>query len=311
MNSKTFSPTLLLILIALMVNIKNAEAQKFYINLDGSYGFNANSASYGNASTFEAVNITQYNGVTASYNFNTGEVGNTSLAKGINFGGIIGYNICKHINVEVGGYYVPGMTASYNFSNIFYNEYSNYYTDNWKASMIRIVPAIKLTCDSAKWIPYIKMGMALGIISSMTNDETGVENSINNQIQTTSTSETNTKYTGPLAIGVMAALGVDYNITEMFGIFAEINYTGMSWAPTESVVTKATVNGSSILADLPLSSTQTNYSNTYTPPTITQLTNNYNALPASAIKQYYPFSTWGFNIGVKFNFGKRGDAKTN
>ena len=105
-----------------MVNIKNAEAQKFYINLDGSYGFNANSASYGNASTFEAVNITQYNGVTASYNFNTGEVGNTSLAKGINFGGIIGYNICKHINVEVGGYYVPGMTASYNFSNIFYNE---------------------------------------------------------------------------------------------------------------------------------------------------------------------------------------------
>jgi hypothetical protein len=314
MKSKTLSPALFLTLMLLLINITNTHAQRFYINLDGSYGFNASSASYGNASTFIAANVTQPNGVTAFYNVNYNETGNISLATGVNIGGIIGYNICKHFNVEVGCYSVAGNTESYNFSNIFYNQYSYYYTDNWKASMIRIVPAIKLACDSAKWIPYMKFGMAIGFISSMTNDETGVDNILVNQFNTTvttiSTSEVITKYTGSATIGFMAALGVDYSINERFGFFAEINYTGMSWAPTKSVITKSTFNGVDNLADLTTFQSQVNYVNTYTTPSITSLSTNFQSQPNTELKQYYPFSTWGFNIGVKFNFGKKTNANT-
>lgn len=285
----------------MILSISNYHAQGIYILAGGGYGFSA----FPEQIAFSYNSLQTINSHTQTSNEVIG-----SYASGINFNAAIGYNFSKqgynfskHIAVEIGVTYISGNTYEANGSwltNISYPYNTYNYTEKLNANMWRITPAIKIYTEPSVITPYLKAGVVLGIGGTLivNNDDTYINtDSLNNS--TTDVHSRTTKYTKGFSIGLMASLGADYNLNNQFGIYCELRFTGQTWAPEHSEITKMTYNGSDQLKGQTIASTQYNYSNNPS-----SNSNSDPNQPLQAFKTYYPFSDWGINIGIKYNFGR-------
>jgi len=159
--------------------------------------------------------------------------------------------------------------------------------------MLYITPAVIITPGLGKVNPYMRLGLNLGVLSniiSSTTYTTDFEGFVTNY-------EVTEKYTGGIAIGFNAAGGVDWQISDLITLFGEVDFNGISWAPTKSEITQYEVDGADQLSTLTENQKVTEYSKEV------DLNQNIpDTDPNQALLYNYPFSNAGKRVGIKFTW---------
>src|ERR1017187_3401574 len=186
-------------------------AQGFYINAGGGYGLQM-------ASLMVANNNSSSNGP----NNHIGVY--DSYGAGLNFGIAVGYQFSKHISAEINGNYLIGAYINNSNSQDSANKGNNTYkqvANTARATMLRLIPAIKLSMLPDDFTPYIKAGVVIGLMPAITGNSTETDK-YSTTLPTITSSDTiytkNYKYSGGASIGGMAAIGVDINVADFFMI---------------------------------------------------------------------------------------------
>jgi len=225
-----------------------------------------------------------------------------SLGKGLNFGLNLGYMFNGNIGIDLQCSYLLGdeVTGKFNFDGYSWSGsdttyYYHYYTESIKSQMFRVNPSIIIASGFDKLNPYAKFGVILGfgsITYKVLNEEY-----VNNQIQDIKVEKW--KYDGGMAFGISSALGLMYHISDLISVYGELDLVGMSYAPKKGVMTEYTINGADQLPELTTDDKEIDFVDDYTydndnPPSPAE--------PSKQLKNYWPYSSIGLNIGVRFSF---------
>ncbi|MFZ4400982.1 MAG: outer membrane beta-barrel protein [Bacteroidales bacterium] len=269
-NLKTW---MVLLLISLIIN--SVSAQGTFINLNVGYG---TAASEQNLSSLNFNNYTRQN------NFTTREQVNISFGKGLNIGGSIGYMFNENIGMELGISYLMGGKSEAR------DLYTNRTVDNTiYANMLRFNPSLIIAAGFKNINPYAKIGMLIGSGSILYE-------SIDNNNGDLWVSKT--KFNGGLAFGLNSAVGVLFSINENLSFFVELDMVNLSYAPTKSEITEASLNGSDQLPGMTTKERQTDFVDNYTTE---QGNPSPDSQPDKLLIEKYPFGSVGLNIGLKIN----------
>ncbi len=257
-----------LVFIASLVAFSIANAQGVYVNLGLGYNLNAakqvigTNQTIGNTPTVENVN--------------------GSYGKGFGFGLGLGYLFTENVGAELG------------FSMLFGSKYKTTYSDDQgstgngeaKGKIIRITPALKVT-GGEKMKPYAKFGLVLGLGAKgeMTYNETGVGYTL----------KVTEKYSGGMSMGWMGAFGVDYELSDMLGIFLELNSINQTWAPEKNAWSITQTSGNFSESESGNQTYEDKLSGTQSESAIFGVDNQ-------ELKEYHPFSSFGIHIGAKLAF---------
>jgi len=215
----------------------------------------------------------------------TKELVTGSYGKGLNFGATIGGMFNENIGAELTFSHLSG--AEYSLSD------TSGLTAQASGSMWRLIPALKFTAGKLVK-PYAKFGVVVGISPGM---EVSTLYNIPGYAQLSATD----KYSGNSTFGMMGALGFEDIFSGKTSFFIEAQFIGQTWAPKVDNYSY-TLSGSGI--------TTVHQSGTITFVDVEPANpTNTNGIPDQAQKEYLPFSSIGFNIGVKFSFGGQTPAK--
>ncbi len=272
----------LAIIVAISFFAISAKSQNIYFKVGGGY-------SLGNASLFSE------NKKTTPTTYNS-EIVKINCGKGLNFQGAGGFMVNKNIGIELGlSYLIGGKTET-----TYYAE-SSTEIDNaieiLYSRMLLINPALVRTSSFYGINTYARVGLLVGIGSVYSEtDETYTWKPTSTVTKTFEKFKKN----GGVALGFNSAFGVLYDINKQLSVFSEININNIGYAPTKGEVVEYTVNGADKLGDLTTSQKETEYFN--------ELDQNPNSggssSPTKALKQKYPFSSVGVNVGIRFALGK-------
>ena len=260
-----------LVVIALVAATTISYGQGVYVNLGLGYNLNAAKQVVGTNETVNTIG-----------NSSTAENVTGSFGKGFGFGLGLGYMINENIGAEVA------------FSMLFGSKYKTTYSDDQgisgtqevKGSIMRITPALKVT-GGEKMKPYAKFGLVFGVGAK--GDETINLNGVGFTYKETH------KYSGGTSIGWMGAFGVDFELSDMLGIFIELNSINQTWAAEKN---EWSISQSGVISESE-SGTQTfvdKLSGTQSESAIFGVHNQ-------ELKSYSPFSSFGIHIGAKLAFG--------
>ncbi len=261
-----------ILLIVSVATIGITNAQGVYVNLGLGYNLNAAKQVVGNNGTRNTIaNSSTMENVTGSY------------GKGFGFGLGLGYLFTENVGAEAA------------FSMVFGSKYKTTYSDDQgstgngevKGRIMRITPALKVT-GGEKLKPYAKFGLVIGMGAKgeVTYNETGVGYTL----------KVTEKYSGGTSIGWMGAFGVDFELSDMLGIFLELNSFNQTWAPEKNEWSISQTSGNFSESE---SGTQTfvdKLSGTQSQSTIFGIDNQ-------ELKDYNPFSSFGIHVGAKLAFG--------
>jgi hypothetical protein len=313
--------------VIMLLLTAQGHSQGFYITVGSGYGLSA----VGKESSWEAgesisntihTTTDTWNGVTHNYNDiydGSGTYkrikGAGSFGKGVQAVATFGYMFTENIGAELGFGYLIGTkitigknenstTNIYNYIDQT-NPANNYTTTTYSSStgkseasgnMLRIIPAVRFSAGKGSIKPYARVGMVISVANKSTGSSKDV--SINNSGVAT-VYEREYKYSGGISLGFAAALGATYNLTDNFGIFAEIGIITQSWAPKKWELTKYTENGVDKLPDMTTYFKESEFVNSYS-----YSSSDINEdSPNKSIKFHYPFSSIGINGGLFFTFG--------
>lgn len=255
-------------------------AQGVYAGIGGGYGFPAGVQGY--APTETIVNPTTDNFTSKSY----------SLGAGGNFMFYGGYMFTKNIGAEL-EFSIPLTSSTSSTSTSSDSGISNSTStsvETTKGSIFRIVPAMRFQVGDGNLHPFMVVGLILGISPSATDEQKTTDGSGNISDQITT-------YSGGMPIGFHGALGVQYQISTMIGIYAQLSADYQNWAPSKGLITTSTDNGSNQLSKMTTSQTETDYvsSGSYI--------NKSPGNPTQSPLKYLPFSSFGIQAGIAFSFG--------
>ena len=101
------------------------------------------------------------------------------------------------------------------------------------------------------------------------------------------------------ALGLSAAIGTNYYLNEKMSLFGELNMINLSYSPTKGKLTKRTIDGVDMLADLTTAQKETEYVDSI----------NYNSSdgqddskPRQELETLYSFGSFGIKVGVRYAF---------
>lgn len=264
----------ILFLLLSISSISKISAQNAYASLNIGYGFKSstqNISGFNNFSSNGGNSLRHYEQI------------NLSLGRGAQLGGALGYMFNPHIGMELGLNYLIGAQTDATRSNN--NGYTNYH---YWANQFRINPTLVLSTGMTPINPYAKFGLLVGIgsVHQEINDYNG--NDLENMF---------IKSNGGTAVGFTSAIGCLFNVKDNVNFFAEINLVNLSYAPSKSLITKDEVNGVDRLPFMTTSQKEGEYVDSYTSDP-----NNPrpNSVPSLSLKTKMPFSSVGFNIGLRF-----------
>jgi len=262
-----------------------AAYSQFYINVGG--GYNLGIATQSLFSNYESTdNIQKIENV------------KTSLGKGLDFGLNLGYMFNGNIGIDLQCSYLLGDETTGEFKDnytFFSSNYYDYEKISIKSQMFRVNPSIIIASGFDKLDPYAKFGVILGFGSITLNYL--YEEYENNQLQDKEVVKW--KMDGGMAFGISSALGLMYHISDLISVYGELNLVGMSYAPKKGVMTEYTINGTDQLPGLTTDDKEIDF--------VDDITYDYDNPPSSAepmkeLKFYFPYSSIGLNIGVRFSF---------
>jgi len=162
-----------------------------------------------------------------------------------------------------------------------------------KANVLSVVPSVVITAGLDKVNPYARFGVVIGVLPVMRNFFEADQPSVNPP----KTIKAIQEYTGGVALGFSAAGGVNFKINKLISLYAEINYIGMSFAPTKSELVKYTIDGIDQLPTINTKERETQY--------VTKLNLDEqipNTSPDKKLKKNYPLNSVGASFGVMFKF---------
>jgi hypothetical protein len=222
----------------------------------------------------------------------------TSLGKGLNFGLNLGYMFNGNIGIDLQCSYLLGDETTgesednFTFFDINYYDFEKI---SIKSQMFRVNPSIIIASGFDKLDPYAKFGVIFGFGSINLNylDEEYENNILENKVIE------KWKYNGGMAFGISSALGLMYHISDLISVYGELDLVGMSYAPIKGVMTEYTVNGADKLPNLTTDAKEIEF--------LDEITYDYDNPPSTAepskeLKFYFPYSSIGLNIGVRFSF---------
>jgi hypothetical protein len=223
-----------------------------------------------------------------------------SLGKGMQVGVFGGVMLNDNIGAELGINYLIGGKTTVKTEDSGPG-YSNTTEDGWRASTIRIIPAMKLSVGKGKLRGRTKAGLIIALGTKVIN--TSENNSVNTTTTTSFSSEWH--YTGGISLGFHGAAGVDFFVNDHLAVFAELAGYFQSYSPKKAELVKSETNGIDNLANVKTKFKETEYVKSYT-----QVSNDPSNVdsPDKQLKDYMPLSSIGLNVGVTFKFGSGGKS---
>jgi len=307
----------LILIVGLLFN--NAYAQEgAYLNVYGAYALPM-------ASTVDYYNslVTAEDSVDAGFGGQSGEVSyydvtivtvpdedgfpittstvnnvKINLGKGLNFGVAFGYMFDDHFGAELGVGYFLGSKSKFTQESINEMNPADIITTTLDgeiyARQIRINPSFIVSTDYADFVPYAKFGVVLGVgtkITEMYNDQKYTVD--------TETVEQTYESKGGIAFGLNASIGALYKLNKKTGIFLDLTGVTMSYSPKTRTLTEYKLNGEVLDIDALFSynSIEIEYSDEIESGDNDDKTNS-----TLELSRKYPFSSFGFNIGIRFSF---------
>jgi hypothetical protein len=266
-----FKPLIVLVTVSLFTH--NLSAQELYLNVNAGYAFGTGQMN---------LSTTNVNATSSTY-----EVVGYSLGKGVNTDISIGATFNKNIGAELGiSYLIGGKT---NASSVYLDRKEDF---NFAAKMLRFNPSIVIYKGYEKFKPYAKFGVIVGIGGSISSEYKTAYTAVGGH-----TLLNKQKYNGGLASGFSSALGVIYGLNSKFSLFGELTMINLRYSPTKSKYTESTDNGVDRLSTFTVSQKEYEYVKSYT---VNSAIPNPSQ-PSKALKFKYPFSSIGFNIGIRFS----------
>lgn len=249
---------------------------QFYVNSNTSYGLSLAPMT-----------------ISANYSPNKVESVKSSFGKGFDFGVGAGYHFNKNIAAEIDFTYLIGGKIKFTDSS---NPSTPAETEELSATMFRIIPTLKFS-GGEKFKPYAKIGLVIGLGTRLKDESVNYFASWTGSVEKY---EETVIFSGGTSLGMKGNVGLDYSISEKFGVFAEINFISQAWAPKKAETTRYLLNGEDKLATLDVRDKETEFVDSYNPNETIQPNQ-----PNKSLKLYLPFSSWGANIGIKFTFRKK------
>lgn len=282
---KNLFPNPFLVLFALLLS-STLNAQGLYLGTYGAY-----------ALPHSPQNLPGFNNFTSDNNSVSFEQIDVSYAQGVNFGLIVGYYFNQYLAVEVDANYLIGaeFTARDEEDSDFFRSTTDYRTS---ANMLRIIPALVISPGFEGLDPYARIGLVLGFgqIEYRQSDVL-----TDRQSNTTNRTTQSSEFSGGLAWGINGSLGLRYALSDRLSLFGEVNLISMSYAPTRGELVEATDNGMDVLPFLPTSEKELEL--------VDEIQEDFNnprpdSEPTQALRQHFPFSSIGLNLGIVVHFGR-------
>lgn len=278
-----------LILITISLSFTNSYSQKFYIN----FGVGNN---YSAAPDYKMTNnaniITSDNTGTNITGVRKQITNNISFGKGFQYGGTIGYMPSNSLCFELSVNYLK----SKEFEDKFKEEYVNYsevYIQKFTSQTMRFTPSVRFTFKNDILSPYMKTGMVIGVGTKIHV----VENfDFRDQNGKEVVQDSEFDLFGGISIGFAAGIGVSLETDKPFGFFSEVNIITQSWAPEKLSYTKFYQNSMDVIGYVPVKDREWVFVDSFS----SQVSNTNANLPSERLKDYFPFSSIGWNIGIYF-----------
>lgn len=248
---------------ALLLAPAVAQAQDIYVKANLGYGFSA-----AGAGTLVKDDKIQF----------------ISLGAGFLGGAGVGYYLNDNVALELGiGYHLgQNFKEERKFANITS-------TSESQGSGLQLTPSVVITTGKDNDIaPYARVGLLVGLMNRVKDKFEGPSNDVGGLIL-----QTEIVHSGGVGLGGVAALGVDYNISDNLAIFGEVQLTTFAYRPTKGEFKVNKVAGIDVLKDMDDNQKSWEY---------TKNTNDVKPDNNKREAVKFPFSAVGINLGVKFGF---------
>lgn len=254
--------------------VAHAHAQ-WHIGFDTGYRFKWNSSRIGDASS----NMT---GPVA-----TKTVFATSFGQGAQYGVAVSYMRTQHAEVELNLSYLNGNITAVTQKTLTDNKVEHYATQ-----MFRVTPSLKLKGGQKKVKVFGRLGFGIGFggsISQQTQYHSG-----NQKVNSTTW-----VYSGGVTRHLVLGLGIERSVGRRspYRFFAEFRLFSGTYSPSKGELTKSEQNGQDRLPSLTVMEKHTVYQST-----IKSLTMVDPDQPMIALRERFPFSSIGLNIGITRKF---------
>lgn len=276
---------LLLFVMSLLVLISNSTdltAQKFYISVDGGYSARSLAVQHRFiASSTEIIGSDQ-----------TYTISKRSLGNGLQSGLSFSYKLTDNIGAEVTVSYFNG--ATFEFTSKYVNQNMSIYSDQYyqqEGNLVRLNPSIVLCFGTAKWTPYMKMGVILGK-GKVKNSLEGVNTSGDYIVMSG-------EYSHKIALGVCSAAGTFFSLSDRFSVFGELKLQFMNYIPNHYITNEYTVNGVDQLQSMETDEKEVEY---YESMSVDTNAPTDHTKPRQELQFSIPFNSVGFNVGIRYSF---------
>ncbi|MBS1948738.1 MAG: hypothetical protein JST47_13325 [Bacteroidetes bacterium] len=296
-----FSILLLNVLFAGAVSAQNQNSPGagIYVKVYGGYGL-LTPGSY-------LLYPSTTNNNSGSSTFNSSSIG---LGAGLHYGGGIAYVASDFINIGIDAEYLSGKklssSNSYSYSNGS-NSGNSLYSQTVTHSVLSIIPNVTFKALSKPgYYIYNRIGIVLAVNTKVQVVSTDTSNSASGGNAYTYGNLSNQTYKFGLNLGVQAAIGAQFNLTDNLRGFVEIVGNYLPTKPTSSKETSTTNAQTNGLPNAGTPSTSNynytykksgTFNNTSNPNSTNGYDYNYTAAPVTFNINYI-----GLNIGVAYKF---------
>jgi opacity protein-like surface antigen len=296
--------SLILCTVMALAASTNLSAQEFYIRGGGGYSLESGGTEFNNADPNGLTMIQQSTDITVNPDGSARVKSlNGTLGSGFKGNVTFGYMFNPYIGAELGFNYFSGdeKTIGKLNSPLMQSEAKAYLEG------LDIMPAIYLTPAFSKLNPYARIGLLIPAagklhIDSQAYAPNGGGEGVDVGVRA------RTEVESRFSVGFAGALGVTYPIGPKLHIFGEVEFKNLSIKSKSAEIkeyetTAYTPSGNVLvpgqqLADLPTNETHFQFEDEYT-----EGAPNANE-PRKIPTQYVNASGIGFNIGVRYSFGK-------
>jgi len=275
-------------------------AQGLYVTLEG--GASMASSKQETTYSFPSDNPWKYR------LFNKGTNGKTNLGfgLGVNYGGTIGFMLNQNIGIQLG---VSSFSGRDN-KNIILPSYSDEEPELlYTTSMMRFIPSILLITGNGSLKPYAKIGVIFGITEIIEKRDYSMQGfapisslyPYNSQIYNVKSTK---EFSGGLAIGYHAELGIQYSINNKISLIGGLNMISLIYSPEKSSYTKFNIGRKDELASLTTTEKETEYVEEYSGQNLYPYPSPpiNNEEPRKELERSFDFGSIGLTTGIMFNF---------
>ena len=228
---------------------------------------------------------------TETTNSETEEAVNYSFGKGINNQLAFGFMVNEHFGFELGLGYLKGLKSEFKSSqNTQHGTSSSEMTH--RANMISIMPSVVFKGSSDGISPFARVGMVAGSVKGISDFKYSYSDQFG-----TGNSEGEIEETGGVTLGLTAALGVQFPVSEKLSFYLEGNLMQLAWAPKKGELTKAIEDGEDVLSQLSTEEKEWTYKDEVT------YSNGPGGSPDNEfLREKRPMSNAGVALGLMFTF---------